>query len=131
MFAKRFTAFSEIARGTPLSCNGLKYEIMLDFFEAVKARHSIRSFQSRPVEEEKVNRIIETVNLAPSAGNLQAYEIVVVKDSNRKNKLARLRADKTSLERRLSVSSFWHTLNAPQGSMGGEVPSSTVSKTRR
>jgi len=36
-----------------------------------------------------MNKIIETVNLAPSAGNLQAYEIIVVKDSRRKNELAK------------------------------------------
>ena len=62
---------------------------MMDLFETVKARHSIRAFQSRSVEEGKVNRIIETVNLAPSAGDLQAYEIVVVKDSRRRNELAK------------------------------------------
>jgi len=61
----------------------------MDFFEAVKARHSIRAFESRPVEEDRVNRTIETVNLAPSAGDLQAYEIVVVKDSRRENELAK------------------------------------------
>lgn len=60
----------------------------MDFFEAVKTRQSIRAFQSRPVEEEKMNRIIEAVNLAPSAGDLQAYQIVV-KDSRRKNELAK------------------------------------------
>jgi len=61
----------------------------MDFFEAVKARHSIRAFQSRPVEDEKIHRIIEAVNLAPSAGDLQAYEIILVKDSKRRNALAR------------------------------------------
>jgi len=61
----------------------------MDYFEAVKARHSIRAFQARPVEDEKVRRIIESVNLAPSAGDLQAYEIVVVKDQRRKNQLAK------------------------------------------
>lgn len=60
----------------------------MDFFETVKARHSIRAFQSRPVEDEKVQRIIEAVNLAPSAGDLQAYEIIVVRDSKRRNELA-------------------------------------------
>jgi nitroreductase len=65
----------------------------MDFFEAVKTRRSIRAFKTRPVEEEKMNRIIETVNLAPSAGDLQAYEIVVVKDSRRKNKLAKAAGD--------------------------------------
>jgi len=61
----------------------------MDFFETVKARHSIRAFQSRPVEDEKIHRIIEAVNLAPSAGDLQAYEIIVVKDSRRRKELTR------------------------------------------
>lgn len=62
---------------------------MIDFFEVVKARHSIRAFQSRSVEEEKLNRIIETVNVAPSAGNLQAYEVVIVKDPRRLKELVK------------------------------------------
>jgi nitroreductase len=61
----------------------------MDYFETVKARHSIRAFQTKPVEEEKIRRIIETIHLAPSAGDLQAYEVVVVKDPERKNELAR------------------------------------------
>ncbi|WP_455284345.1 nitroreductase family protein [[Eubacterium] cellulosolvens] len=61
----------------------------MDYFEVVKARHSIRAFRAQPVEEEKIHRIIESVNLAPSAGDLQAYQIVVVKDSRRKAELAK------------------------------------------
>jgi len=63
--------------------------VEMDYFEVVKARHSIRAFQKKPVEEEKIRRIIEVTNLAPSAGNLQAYEVVVVKDPVLKDKLAR------------------------------------------
>lgn len=61
----------------------------MDYFEAVKARHSVRAFQKKPVEEEKIRRIIEAINLAPSAGDLQAYEVVVVKDPMLKGKLAK------------------------------------------
>jgi nitroreductase len=61
----------------------------MDFFEAVKTRHSVRAFQKKPVEEEKIRRIIEAINLAPSAGDLQAYEVIVVKDPMLKEKLAR------------------------------------------
>jgi nitroreductase len=61
----------------------------MDFFEAVRTRRSIRAFQSRSIEEEKMNRIVEAVNLAPSAGDLQAYEIVVVKDLGRRRELAK------------------------------------------
>jgi nitroreductase len=60
----------------------------LSFFETVRRRRSIRSFQSKPVEDEKLFKILETVDLAPSAGNLQAYEIVMVRDENRKRALA-------------------------------------------
>jgi nitroreductase len=69
----------------------------MDFFEAVKARRSIRAFQNRPLEEEKMNRIIEAVNLAPSAGDLQAYEIVVVKDSRGKSELAKAAGEQSFL----------------------------------
>ncbi len=60
----------------------------LNFFETVSRRRSIRSFQLKPVEDEKIFKILETVNLAPSAGNLQAYEIVLVRDEERKKALA-------------------------------------------
>jgi len=61
----------------------------MDYFEAVKARCSIRAFERKPVEEEKIRKIIEAINLAPSAGDLQAYEVVVVKDPVLKEELAR------------------------------------------
>jgi nitroreductase len=65
----------------------------MDYFEVLKARHSVRAFQKRPVEEEKIRRIIESINLAPSAGNLQAYEGVVGKDPILKEKLAKAALD--------------------------------------
>lgn len=61
----------------------------MDYFEAVKTRRSIRAFQKKPVEEEKIRRLIEVISLAPSAGNLQAYEVIVVKDPMLKDKLAK------------------------------------------
>jgi len=67
----------------------------MDYFEAVKTRHSIRAFQKKPIEEEKIYRIIENINLAPSAGDLQAYEVIVVKDPMLKDKLAKAALDQT------------------------------------
>ena len=51
----------------------------MDFFETVNKRHSIRAFTKQPVEADKLSKILETVNAGPSAGNLQAYEVYVVK----------------------------------------------------
>ena len=54
-----------------------------------KRRHSVRSFLKREVEAEKLEKILETGNSAPSAGNLKAREIIVVKEPEIKKKLAK------------------------------------------
>lgn len=55
----------------------------MDFFEVIKNRQSIREFEERPVEEEKIRQILEAARLAPSAGNLQAYEIYLLKSKEK------------------------------------------------
>jgi nitroreductase len=60
----------------------------MEFFDVIKNRHSIRTFSDQPVEEEKLQQILETANLAPSAGNLQAYEIYVVTDAKKRDGLS-------------------------------------------
>lgn len=62
----------------------------MELFDLIKKRQSIRVFQEKPVEEEKVKKILEAANSAPSAGNLQAYEIVVVRDKKIKEKLCQV-----------------------------------------
>ena len=52
---------------------------MWDFFETVRHRHSIRRYQDTPVEEEKLHAVLEMACAAPSAGDLQAYHIIVVR----------------------------------------------------
>ncbi len=60
----------------------------MEFSEVILNRHSIRTFSDRPVEQEKLQKILETANLAPSAGNLQAYEIYVVTDAKKRDGLS-------------------------------------------
>jgi nitroreductase len=61
----------------------------MDFFEVIKKRRSIRSFTRDPVSDEQLRTILDAVNAAPSAGNLQAYEVVAVRDASAKKKLAK------------------------------------------
>jgi len=69
---------------------------MWDFFETVRHRHSVRSYQSDlPVEKEKLNAIIETACSAPSAGDLQAYKIVVVSNSEKRLALSAAAQDQS------------------------------------
>jgi nitroreductase len=60
----------------------------MEFFDVIRARRSIRIFEERPVEEEKIQAILEAANAAPSAGNLQAYEIYLVQDPAALGRLA-------------------------------------------
>ena len=52
----------------------------MQFFEVIKARRSIRRFTAQPVSEDHLHQVLEAACLAPSAGNLQAFQIYVVKD---------------------------------------------------
>ncbi len=62
---------------------------MWDFFETVHHRHSVRSYQrDMPVEKEKLHAILETACSAPSAGDLQAYKIIVVTKTETRQSLA-------------------------------------------
>ena len=43
-------------------------------------RRSIRKFEDKPVEEEKLQAVLEAARLAPSWANRQCWSFVVVKD---------------------------------------------------
>lgn len=69
----------------------------MDFFDVVKERHSIRAYQPGAVEPEKLQQILQVVNCAPSAGNLQAYEVYLVEDAERKHALVKAGYDQEFL----------------------------------
>ena len=62
---------------------------MWDFFETVRHRHSVRLYQQdMPVDEARLHAILEMACAAPSAGDLQAYRIVVVRDADERRALS-------------------------------------------
>jgi len=62
----------------------------MELFEAIRQRYSVRAFKNAPIGDQAEKAILEAANNAPSAGNLQAYEIVVVRDAARKRELAKV-----------------------------------------
>jgi nitroreductase len=52
----------------------------MEFMEVVRSRHSVRTYQDKVVENEKLERILECGRLAPSARNSQCWDFVVVKE---------------------------------------------------
>lgn len=51
---------------------------IMDIFDVFLGRHSIRAFTDQPVTDDALRHIFEAVDRAPSAGNLQAFDIYQV-----------------------------------------------------
>ena len=66
----------------------------MNIYEIIKKRQSIRSYKPEPVEEEKLNRILEAARLAPSAANRQPICFVVIKDEKTKQELKKAYGEK-------------------------------------
>ena len=62
----------------------------MDIFEAISTRRSVRKYSERPVEDEKLNAVLEAVRRAPSWANYQCWRIVVVKDKAAREKISAL-----------------------------------------
>jgi nitroreductase len=67
---------------------GCYLEAIVDFFQAISARQSVRTYQATAVNDARLEKVLTAANTAPSAGNLQAYEIVVVRHAATRSALA-------------------------------------------
>ncbi len=55
----------------------------MDLQKAIEGRRSIRKYSARPVEDEKLNEVLNAARLAPSASNQQEWRFVVVRDAEK------------------------------------------------
>jgi len=60
----------------------------MDCLQAIYTRRSIRKFMSKDIGDDKIIEILKAGNAAPSAGNLQARDFIVVRNPEIKLKLA-------------------------------------------
>ena len=60
----------------------------MEVFKAIQTRRSVRKYQSAPVPEEKLKKVLEAARIAPSAHNAQDWKFVVVKDQEKRKALA-------------------------------------------
>lgn len=60
----------------------------MDVYECIKTRRTIRKYIERPVEWEKVGRIMDAGKSAPCAGNIQNWKFIVVTDGAMRKKFA-------------------------------------------
>lgn len=66
---------------------------MIDVFEAVKNRRSIRKFKPTPLGRETLELLLDAARWAPSAGNLQPWIFIVIRNEATRAALARAAFD--------------------------------------
>jgi nitroreductase len=67
-----------------------KEAIVMDFLELARRRYSVRSYRADPVEKEKLERILEAARLAPTAVNIQPFELLVIPTAGREAELLQI-----------------------------------------
>lgn len=60
----------------------------MELMEAVRTRRSVRRFLDRPVEDEELDTLFESVRMSPSWANMQCWRFVVVKDASVRQKIS-------------------------------------------
>ncbi len=61
----------------------------MHFSELIRTRQSVREYQDKTVEQEKLEILIEAVRLAPSASNSQPWRLILITDADIKARVAR------------------------------------------
>jgi nitroreductase len=59
----------------------------MTFIELAKRRYSCRNYDSRPVEQDKLDLILEAGRIAPSAVNYQPWHFIVIREKGNLKKI--------------------------------------------
>lgn len=62
----------------------------MGFSQLIQKRYSVRAYKSDPVEDEKLQRVLEAARLAPTGGNRQNFQLVVIRTQERQDEMKRL-----------------------------------------
>jgi len=69
-----------------------------DFLDFLKSRSSVRSYLNEPLSEEEIGYILSCASTAPSAGNLESWDVIVVTREEVKTALAEAAFDQVHVE---------------------------------
>ena len=62
----------------------------MDFFTLIESRYSVRAYDSRPVEPEKLQQVLRAAQLAPTAANRQPFRLTVLETRGREAEFRRI-----------------------------------------
>ncbi len=67
---------------------------MSDFIEFIKTRRSVRKYEKKDVSKEIADKLLEAVRWTPSWANTQCWEVVIVSDKDKREKIKEAMAPK-------------------------------------
>ena len=70
----------------------------MDVFEAIKGRRSIRAFKKREVLDEDVAKLVDAAVWAPSAGNIQPWEFIIIRKPELKRAIVQAAWEQSFIE---------------------------------
>ena len=59
----------------------------MEFFDVIEKRYSMRGFEDKEVEQEKLDKILESAQLAPTGVNFQPFKVIVIDARKHKEEL--------------------------------------------
>jgi nitroreductase len=62
----------------------------MEFSELISMRYSVRGYKSDPVEDDKLQQVLEAARLAPTANNRQPFRLIVIRTAGREAELKRI-----------------------------------------
>jgi len=62
----------------------------MQFFDLIRKRYSVRAYKGDPVEEDKLQQILEAARLAPTAANRQPFQLIVIRTAGKESELRRI-----------------------------------------
>ena len=60
----------------------------MEFYDVIRSRSTVKSFNNDPIDEDKLMRIITAVSMSPSWRDNTSYQLILVDDEDEKNMLA-------------------------------------------
>jgi len=62
----------------------------MEYPELIAARYSVRAYRPDPVEDEKLQAVLEAARLAPTAANRQPFQLVVLHTTGREEEIGKI-----------------------------------------
>lgn len=62
----------------------------MEFSELIQKRYSVRAYLPTPVENDKLQKVLEAARIAPTAANRQPFQLIVIHTMGREDELRHL-----------------------------------------